>query len=482
MGFFDRFAAKKQTNPTPNGPAAVQPTQAAPTPSPAPSAPDEAATPATPVTAAAASAAAGNVKAQLLAARERLEAKDLPGAMAVYEELLRVAGDRPDVLVTLSGDLGSCGYVEQIVELVAPRYDAEKHGPATGLNLLQAYLATRNTTAAQHLLDILFSLQRPELEERLYGFSNALAELLEAERRGQLPPPSPTGGVPPSDAPQPNVVALVTISKPIWAYGVEQVPGILPASRPDRARRIAFGQLSLLGIPDLMERAKKPEDELGRFCRGFPLWMAEMFSFSPHYAPVAAIGTLNKERYFLFGAEWTANNIRELVNTSEGLDYVFTGSLQHSAGDFELKLKVWEIKRFRERKMFVARWSPATAAAELAKLAETVRMFMEWAPFPAGTALALAQPAAPQDWCDSLGSSLSFFLADKGVLTRDQLEPASEVLARVGARAASSEAASLAYLTLLDRAIRMELVPTAPAEAPLFSSPAVEQARGFLNL
>jgi len=76
-------------------------------------------------------AATASVKKSLLSARERLDAKDLPGAMAIYEELLRTAGDRPDVLVSLSGDLGSCGYVEQIVELVAPRYDADRHGPAT---------------------------------------------------------------------------------------------------------------------------------------------------------------------------------------------------------------------------------------------------------------------------------------------------------------------------------------------------------------
>ena len=120
---------------------------------------------------------------QLAAARERLDAKDLPGALALYEQILVAAGDRPDVLVTISGDLGTCGYIEPIIELIAPRYDAERHGPATGINLVQAYLATRNPNAAQHLLDILFSLGRPELEERLWGFSNAIAEQIEAQRQ-----------------------------------------------------------------------------------------------------------------------------------------------------------------------------------------------------------------------------------------------------------------------------------------------------------
>ena len=59
----------------------------------------------------------------------KLEAKDLPGAMAIYEEVLASAGARADVLVTISGDLGVHGHMAPLIELIAPRYDAEKHGP-----------------------------------------------------------------------------------------------------------------------------------------------------------------------------------------------------------------------------------------------------------------------------------------------------------------------------------------------------------------
>src|SRR3954470_9692849 len=125
--------------------------------------------------------AAGGVLPQLAAAREKLKAKDVAGAMAIYEGVLVGAGDRADVLVTISGDLGATGHVKELIELLAPRYDAERHGAAAGINLLQAYLVTRNAEAAQHLLDLLFSLQRPELEGRLVGFSNAVAELFVSE-------------------------------------------------------------------------------------------------------------------------------------------------------------------------------------------------------------------------------------------------------------------------------------------------------------
>jgi hypothetical protein len=167
MGLFDRLlgrASPQRRDPAP--PAAT-----APEPSSASAPADDGASP-------------SPVAPRLIQARECLEVRDLPGAMAIYEEVLAAAGERPDVLVTISGDLGSTGHVEQIIELIAPRYDAERHGPATGINLLQAYLATRNPQAAQHVLDLLFTLQNPEIEDRLWGFSNAIGEMIEAQRRG----------------------------------------------------------------------------------------------------------------------------------------------------------------------------------------------------------------------------------------------------------------------------------------------------------
>jgi len=163
------------------------------------------------------------VAPRLAAARERLDAGDLPGALAIYDEVLAVGGDRADVLVTISGDLGSTGNIRPIIDLVAPRYDAGRHGPATGLNLVQAFLAVGDADAAQHVLDILFALNRPELEDRLHGFSNAIAELMSQGAVAGIP-----GAAAPEPAPEEKGVALVTISRPIWAYGLESYGEILP--------------------------------------------------------------------------------------------------------------------------------------------------------------------------------------------------------------------------------------------------------------
>ncbi len=456
MGFFDRFTSKKSE------PAAA-PAAAVPEPTTSPT------TPAANPTA---------VKPRLAAAREKLDAKDLPGAMAVYEEILAGgggAGDRADVLVAISGDLGSHGHVAEIIELIAPRYDADRHGPATGLNLLQAYLAVRNADAAQHVLDILFSLQRPELEDRLHGFSNAIAEILASPDQGQGAAQSGSGGMP-SDAPK---IGLITVSKPIWFYGLEPLAAQILPPKEGRLRRIAFAQLSLPGHPFNEKTARQPEDELGRLSRAIPLWFAETFYFSAAYAPVAAVGIRTppagqgESHHVVFGGEWTLENLRQLVETSgEGLDYIVTGALRVVAGDYEALLRIWEVKTFRERKVFNVRWTPSTADAALTDLHAQVRGYMEWS--PASAALAYTIPAQPRPWLETLGASLGLFLVEKNILARDQLAPVEGDLQHAAQRAASGEAASLAFLTLRNRAVKLGFAP--PAEVTLARSPWVAQA------
>src|SRR5687768_8717118 len=101
MGFFDRFAAKKP-EPSASVSPAGEPAQLSGAPHPGTVAGER-----REESAVTTSASAAGVKPRLSAARERIATKDLPGAMVIYEELLATSGDRADVLVAISGDLGS---------------------------------------------------------------------------------------------------------------------------------------------------------------------------------------------------------------------------------------------------------------------------------------------------------------------------------------------------------------------------------------
>lgn len=385
--------------------------------------------------------ASGGVMPQLAAAREKLQAKDVPAAMAIYEAVLAGAGDRADVLVTISGDLGTAGKVNELIELLAPRYDAQRHGAAAGINLLQAYLVTRNTDAAQHLLDLLYELRRPELEARLAGFSNALAELFVSEEEaGDQQPMTETEAK----------VSLVSISKPIWFYGLEALaPHLLPR-KDGKKRRVAFAQCALPGLADAAARAAQPEQALDRLSRGLALWFAETFAYGAGWDTVAAVAASDRKHYALFPSEWTAENVRQLNDSVEGgLDYVVTGALRNRSDDFELSLRIWEVKKYRELKVFSTKWTPSNADAELGKFHELIRTYMEWK--AADDGLAYAAPAAPLAYAHGLGEALGFFLGEKDVLAPGHV-PAGPGLLLAAAQANPDDArAQLALVSALLR-------------------------------
>jgi hypothetical protein len=482
MGLLDRFVPKTPARPIPapgarppEEPSGSEPTPAAGAPSRVPD--PETTPPAAPAIPVA--PIAGGVLARLKDAREALALKDHAGAMAIYEEVLAAAGDRADVLVSISGDLGVKGLTREIVDLIAPRYDAQRHGPATGINLLQAYLALRDPEAAQHVLDLLFALNRPELEQRLLGFSNVIADMMLLDTEGMAAPATPADGAAAGDAPadgRGRKIDLATISKPIWYYGLENVGGLLPA-KEGKLRRVSFGQLAVLGLENSADAMKRPEDELGRLSRGIPLWLAETLFFSSNWSSSTAVATLQREHYGLFSADWAPEHIRQLVdNTEGGIDYVFTGALRQKNADYELILRLWEVKKFRERKTFTVRWTPATAHQAFAEFHVQWRAFMEFAACPAGQGLAYSPPPNVRDYIEALGAGLTLFLVEKQVLPPAQAVLPAELAGRLGAGAAQSDFASLLALSLFARARRLALpgFETLPA---LAASPAVEQAR-----
>ena len=427
------------------------------------------------------------LQARLRAGREQLERQDLPAAIAIYEEILAGHGGDAAVLLIISGDLGSAGQVAPIVQLIAPLYDPERHGAGPGLNLLQAYLFLRDPESAQHILDLLFALNRPELEERLYGFANAISGLLTAGAGSDSPEPgSPAGGPPAEPAAK---GAAISISKPIWYYGLEALAAALLPPKSGALRRIAFTQLATPGAyADFREAMRRPEDERGRLSRAIPLWLAETFYFTPHYAPIAAIAMVTQpdgaRQQVVFDAEWTIEHMRQLVSTAtDGLDYIFTGVLRGQHAAYELTLRVWDAKKFRERKQFTAVWTPATAEAELAKLKETVCRYMEWTPYPGGSGADLALPAGSRAWFDALGASLGLFLAGKGLLPNSLLAPLEPALASLAPLAAGDPVAALAWLTLVSRARGLG-VPLDPhvAGTALVDHPLVASARQALGL
>jgi hypothetical protein len=273
----------------------------------------------------------------------------------------------------------------------------------------------------------------------------------------------------------------VNISKPIWSYGFESLGTRILPPKEGNLRRVAFAQLAVLGASDPDAAMREPEDEIGRLSRSIPAWLSETFYFAANYAPLSTFGFVDRadgsRLPMIFWSEWTTEGLRQLMETtSEKIDYIFTGWVRHNSGDYEALLRVWEVKKFRERKQFAARWNPGNADAELSRLHGEISKFMEWAPYPSGAGLAYALPASPLAWLDALGASLGLFLVEKGIFPPTAIPPLAPSFAKLATIAAADPAASLAWLTLRSRAEKLGLAPDPLPAAALSPHPLVAEA------
>jgi len=249
---------------------------------------------------------------------------------------------------------------------------------------------------------------------------------------------------------------------------------------------VAFAQLSLPdAYADPVAASKLPEDDLGRLSRAIPLWLAESFYFSPLYSSVTALGCLHEpngsKHPAIFPTDWTPENLRNLVSKAPApLDYIFTGSLHRESTGFLLNLRVWEVRKMRERKHITLRWTPATADKELKQLDEYLRSFMEWTPYPEGQGIPFAPPTSAVVWLEALAGLLSLFLVEKNLLPREQMLPINPVFDALAPHAFNPPASSLAWLSLRLKATALGLQPPL-SEVLLSRHPTVAQARSLIG-
>lgn len=175
-----------------------------------------------------------------------------------------------------------------------------------------------------------------------------------------------------------------------------------------------------------------------------------------------------------------AENVRQLNDSVEGgLDYVVTGVLRNRNDDFELSLRIWEVKKYRELKLFTARWTPSNADEELGKFQEIIRTYMEWSALPAGNGLAYTVPVAPLAYAHALGAELTLFLGEKDTLAPEQVPAGTDLLLQA---AQANPAAARAQLALVAALLRLK-AQGRPADAAAYqhasawlASPAAQAA------
>src|SRR5437763_988198 len=116
----------------------------------------------------------GSWRSQLWLARHRLDEGDVPGALDLYRAVLDAASDQSDALLMISGDLGNAGHVDEVFELVVPRYQPERHALSVGFNLLNACVQARRRAEGEALLHRIGLLNAPHARDQIAGFAPSL--------------------------------------------------------------------------------------------------------------------------------------------------------------------------------------------------------------------------------------------------------------------------------------------------------------------
>lgn len=119
----------------------------------------------------------GSWRAQLWLGQHAMYSQQPERALEMFRDCMaKVSRPAPmNVLADISASLGSAGYFREIEELVEPAFEAKMHTIHVGSNLMRAHTEMGQFDKARRILDQLYAVRRPESEEQLKYWTEALA-------------------------------------------------------------------------------------------------------------------------------------------------------------------------------------------------------------------------------------------------------------------------------------------------------------------
>lgn len=275
-----------------------------------------------------ATAIKGSWLPQLYLARYYLEQKDLESAKPLYEYVLNTAIDELPVLFIISGDLGNNGYINEIIDIVAPLYDAEKHDIMAGLNILHAYLQTGNHIEGQKLITKLMKIERADVR----AFLTKLSKDFDIIKKGNMKNEA---------VPEKIEYELVVTDKPIWYYGLKAPEWLLP-------KELRKGNIGFLSFVDLTDKTEnltqlQPEDDSGRMTRSMPLLLQEIALFNLGTETKFLLPIAKDVGPAVMRAEYNIKSLADAARTND-LDLLVTGSITEKESEYEIKVILFESK------------------------------------------------------------------------------------------------------------------------------------------
>jgi tetratricopeptide (TPR) repeat protein len=275
----------------------------------------------------------GAWRARLWLARERLEQRDLPAALALYHEALaQVASPVPaDFLQQMSGDLGKHAHLPELLQLTEPRYDVAVHGIAAGNNLIKANLDLGRINAARVHLDRLYAQNRPDWKQTLSFWDTEIAKVRVA--------------IADNPAPDKVEVTLLSLPGPVWLPPASPAVELFPA-KPTDAPVVAF----IGGSAEMPASAEANRIQLadgpGRLSRALPLYLSEQVEFGTEAVTRTLVAWMAKPSagFVLGGDAWTdaeaSANARRVGPDQKPADHIVVTNLRCTAEPWHIELRL----------------------------------------------------------------------------------------------------------------------------------------------
>ena len=249
--------------------------------------------------------------AKLLLCREDLVNKNIRKVMKIYREILDTEEPTGPMLAVMSGDLGSRGYIKEVIKILEPVYEVTKYPLQVGLNLLHAYYEDKNNRKGQKLIQELMAIPDASLRDYLVYLAHEFDKMRTIKQ---------------FEGDKGNVrIDMISLDKPIWYYDLEEPDFLIKKkTKAEKAAVIPYVDLS----KDVnLEGAIFDGDGISTLSRALPLYLGEQLMYNTEYDSRVVIPFAHKYGPVVTTEEYTKEAMQDICKKIKA-DKLITGSIK----------------------------------------------------------------------------------------------------------------------------------------------------------
>lgn len=321
----------------------------------------------------------GSYLPQLILASMELERKEPEDASKYYKGLIADGRAGDYALLRMSADMGRNGYPAEMIAIVGPCYNPDKHNEYIGLNLLQAYKETGDINSGKGLFDRLKTLNRAKIMPGLQSFEHVFAsgetpkENKEIHAPASLAQHSQTAGtpaaaqipitlpqaesaveevVPPESAGFPARAKLMQI--PVWKSRIPALSDLLP--KTESGPRIGLYLYADTSPRDAADEGSGSSISSAQLATAVPLCVAEQLLFTSPVVPLVLFPVSFAKGPDMGSAEPDVQSLFSLCS-KESLDFLITGTVCRT--HFGYMIRTWLIDKTKKTARIISKDIPS---------------------------------------------------------------------------------------------------------------------------